>query len=69
MESWQGGKDQHLGRPMDVFRPTRQTTTPRGGSIITRVNELIDLITEQWDEELICSIFSPVDVGRLLRIH
>ena len=54
---------------MGAFRPTRQVTTPRGGSIITRVNELIDLITEQWDEELICSIFSPVDVGRLLRIH
>lgn len=47
--------------------PTRQIITPRGGAIITKVNELIDPISEQWDEELIRSIFNPVDVGRILR--
>ena len=35
---------------------------------MTRVSELIDPITGTWDEELIRSIFIPVDVRRIMQI-
>ena len=68
---WRVGKGEKINIWEDHWvpsSPTRQVITHRSGAIITRVNELIDPITEQWDEELIRSIFSPVDVGRILRI-
>jgi hypothetical protein len=40
----------------------------RGRTIITRVNELIDPLTGQWDVDLVSSIFSSVDVHRILQI-
>lgn len=42
--------------------------TPRGHSILTRVCELIDPVTSEWDEHLLQSIFYPVDVRRILQI-
>lgn len=48
--------------------PDRKVISGRGQSILTSVNELIDPNTGMWDEELICSIFNPVDVGRILQI-
>jgi hypothetical protein len=40
--------------------PDRKIVTPRGGCILTRVCELIDPITGQWDDELIQSNFHPI---------
>jgi hypothetical protein len=42
--------------------------TPRGATIVTKVSELIDPISGQWDEELILSILNPVDAERILQI-
>lgn len=36
--------------------------------MISRVVELIDPVTTQWDEELIRDIFYPVDAARILQI-
>jgi hypothetical protein len=42
--------------------------TSRGSIIYTRVEELINPATEQWDEGLLRSLFNPVDVNRILQI-
>ena len=42
--------------------PSRKVITPRAGVLITKVNELIDPITEKWDEEILRDIFRPIDV-------
>ena len=36
--------------------------------MLTKVEEIIDPHTGQWDEELIWSVFSPVDVNKILQI-
>ena len=48
--------------------PTRMVLTQKGNSLLRHVNELIDPITEEWDEDLLRHIFLPVDVERILRI-
>ena len=48
--------------------PDRRVITPRGHILISRVVELIDPITSQWDEQLIRDIFYPVDATRILQI-
>ena len=48
--------------------PNLKVQTMRGRTIITRVNELIDPLTGQWDVDLVSSIFSSVDVHRILQI-
>jgi len=53
---------------MDSSSPNLKVQTMRGRNIITRVNELIDPLTGQWDVDLVSSIFSSVDVHRILQI-
>ena len=47
---------------------SRKVITPKGQTLLPKVEALINPHTGQWDEELICSIFSPVDVRRILQI-
>jgi len=42
--------------------------TPRGNSLITSVEELINPITGAWDIQLIRSMFGETDVNRILQI-
>jgi hypothetical protein len=44
----------------------RTPITPRGQCVLTKVRELIDPITVQWDEELIRDIFWEMDVQIIL---
>jgi hypothetical protein len=44
----------------------RQPVTPRRQSLLTKVNELIDPITGQWDEELVRDNFWEMDVEIIL---
>ena len=44
------------------------TTETYQTTMLGRVEELIDLHSGQWDEELVRSIFSPVYVHRILQI-
>jgi hypothetical protein len=47
---------------------SRKVFTPKGQNVYTRVHELIDLITNSWDEGLIEQIFWPIDAQRILAI-
>ena len=47
---------------------TRKPVTPRRSCLLTRVNELIDPVTGEWDEQLICDIFWLEDAAEILRI-
>jgi ribonuclease HI len=52
-----------------LYKPGLKTFFPPvGQSLYTKVYELIDPISGQWDEELLRSILNPVDVGRVLQI-
>jgi hypothetical protein len=48
--------------------PDRKVLTRRGATLLSKVEELIDPHTGVWDEDLIRSIFHPLDVGRILQI-
>jgi hypothetical protein len=42
--------------------------TPRGNCLLSTVQELINLVTEYWDEELLKENLWPIDVERILQI-
>jgi hypothetical protein len=48
--------------------PSRKVLSPRGGAVYTKVCELINPMTNQWDEGLLRSIFNDLDVRRILQI-
>ena len=48
--------------------PDRRVISICGQTVITSVSDLIDPTTGQWDEELLRTVFNPVDVGRILQI-
>jgi hypothetical protein len=48
--------------------PNMRVTSQQGNTILTKVCQLIDPITGQWDVELINSIFNVVDANRICRI-
>lgn len=48
--------------------PYRKVITPRGQTLISKVYDLIEPSSGQWDENLISSIFNPVDVWRIMQI-
>jgi hypothetical protein len=48
--------------------PNHQAMTPRGAFLLSTVQDLINPITESWDEELLRENFWSIDVERVLRI-
>jgi hypothetical protein len=48
--------------------PNIKIITPRGALVYTKLSDLIDPVTEQWDEEILQSLMSPVDVYQILQI-
>ena len=48
--------------------PSRKMMMPRGNIVITRVSELINTESRQWDEQLLNDLFWPIDVYRILNI-
>ena len=42
--------------------------TPRGGTLLSKVAELIDPVMGFWDQQLITDVFWPVDAHRILAI-
>ena len=63
------GENIHIySDPWIPASPDRRIVTPRGGALYTKVADLIDPMTGQWDEELLHILFHPVDVHRILQI-
>jgi hypothetical protein len=46
--------------------PNRRVCSRRGNIVLRKVNELIDPVTNKWDEDLIRSIFLQIDAERIL---
>jgi hypothetical protein len=46
----------------------RKIVTRRGHNLLTHVSDLIDPITDRWDEELVKQTFWSIDIGRILAI-
>ena len=68
---WRVGNGSKINIWKDPWIPSsasRKVITPKRQTLLPKVEALINPHTGQWDEELICSIFSPVDVSRILQI-
>ena len=42
--------------------------TPKGGQLLTKVDDLIDLVSNSWDEDLITQTMWHIDVQRVLSV-
>ena len=42
--------------------------TNRGNTILSKVQDLIDPVTGEWDEYLVQDVFWPIDADRILQI-
>jgi ribonuclease HI len=68
---WRVGQGNNINIWEDEWIPgsySRKVLTPKGQNVYTRVHELIDPVTNSWDEELIRQTFWQVDVRRILAI-
>ena len=68
---WRIGSGEKVNIWNDPWVPSsanRRVITPRGHTILSRVNDLLDPISGNWDEDLIRAIFNPVDVRSILEI-
>jgi hypothetical protein len=48
--------------------PDRRVISQRNGAVYTKVAELINPFTGQWDDGLLYSLFNVVDAQRILQI-
>jgi hypothetical protein len=68
---WRVGNGDKINIWSDPWVPMshdRRVTTTRGNAIVTKVSDLIDPYSGQWDESLLCDIFNVVDVEQILQI-
>jgi ribonuclease HI len=68
---WRVGDGEKINIWSDPWIPSshdRKVTTLRGNTVYTKVSQLLDPLTGQWDEILLRSIFNQLDVNRILRI-
>jgi ribonuclease HI len=68
---WRIGNGESVRIWEDPWLPkgdTRKPITPKGACLLTKVNELINPVTGEWDEQLIHDIFWPEDAAEILRI-
>jgi hypothetical protein len=68
---WRVGNGESIAIWDDPWLPrgtSRRPSSYRGQSIATRVSELINPVTDQWDEELLRDLFNLEDVKEILLI-
>lgn len=68
---WRVGNGKNIDIWCDPWIPrgsTRRVISQRGNNLITKVSELINPITNKWDEELVMQTFSPEDTRIILQI-
>ena len=56
-----------LTDPRVPSSPSRIIITQRGHQLLTKVSELINVITGGWDEELVTTTFGFVDARRIMQ--
>ena len=68
---WRVGSGSNINIWSDPWIPrgsTRRVITQRGGNVVTKVNDLIDPTTNNWDEDLVRQTFLPEDANIILQI-
>ncbi|XP_044336255.1 uncharacterized protein [Triticum aestivum] len=68
---WRVGNGKDIDIWSDPWIPrgnTRRVVSHRGNNLITKVSELINPITNKWDEELVRQTFTPEDTKCILQI-
>ena len=68
---WRVGKGDQINIWDDAWiptSPTRKIYTPKGHLMLNKVSDLINPMTETWDEELIRDNFWSIDANRILKI-
>jgi hypothetical protein len=68
---WRVGNGASINIWTDAWLPnsvTRKVLTPKGGIILSKVEELIHPITGMWDLQLLSDNFSQIDVNRIQAI-
>jgi hypothetical protein len=68
---WRIGDGENINIWSDPWIPgsaNRKNSTKQGVCILSKVSELIDPISGNWDQDLITYIFNPRDVSRILQI-
>jgi hypothetical protein len=68
---WRVGDGSKINIWNDAWIPgshDRKIVTRRGHNLLTHVSDLIDPITDRWDEELVKQTFWSIDIGRILAI-
>lgn len=68
---WRVGNGESINIWSDPWLPrewTRQPVTPKGNSLISKVDELIDPNTGQWDSQLVRQTFMQGDAEMILAL-
>jgi hypothetical protein len=68
---WRVGNGESINIWSDPWIPSsqdRKIISERRGAVYTKVSELIDPVTGQWDTALLGTLFNPDDVNRILQI-
>ena len=68
---WRVGSGENIDIWRDAWIPNcanRRVITPMRGNLFTKVADLIDQVTNFWDEDLLRRILWPIDVQRVMEI-
>lgn len=68
---WRVGSGENIDIWRDAWIPNcanRRVITPMRGNLFTKVADLIDPVTNFWDEDLLRRILWPIDVQRVMEI-
>jgi hypothetical protein len=68
---WRVGNGERINIWTDPWIPSspdRRVISARGGALLTKVTDLIEPVTGQWDATLLSDLFNPVDASRILKI-
>ena len=69
---WRIGNGESVNIWEDPWIPhgkTRRPATYRGATVLTKVAELLDLVSGSWDEVLVQDVFSDFDVNAILKLR